>query len=335
MPIEPQVFLSYGRPDKDLAFQLTCGLWDRRIDCYNYQAKPVMERIGGDPDHTKYLYGIRFFVAVMTADTLWRETVVMEHVNLEQLNRAIGRDIPKVYVTTERVLNSGPYPGGELALIDPTRAGGTAPIVEAILSLMGEALIERAQARWDVNKQLYPDAWREVDAALAAGRGAPTALPDAAALMAREVGDAWLENALRAELGVIQYDGHRWVFLLCLASLVEIAGLPMGRELRELVPLAVRLGHQEPFVQAALASPLEPVPGGPLDGFFGAITATRQIERSLEWMRSGEAVEIARRVTWPVTRRILLSSIYYAASGLADGATRRVIAEDLRLAEAG
>jgi hypothetical protein len=77
------------------------------------------------------------------------------------------------------------------------------------------------------------------------------------------------------------------------------------------------------------------VPGGPLDGFFGAITATRQIERSLEWMRSGEAVEIAQRVTWPVTRRILLSSIYYAASGLADEATRRVIAEDLRLAEAG
>src|SRR5206468_1055085 len=76
MPIEPQLFLSYGRPDSELALAVTAELWRNRIECYNYQVKPIMDHYGFDQDHLKYLASIKLLVAIVTAESQERELVV-------------------------------------------------------------------------------------------------------------------------------------------------------------------------------------------------------------------------------------------------------------------
>jgi hypothetical protein len=49
-------------------------------------------------------------------------------------------------------------------------------------------------------------------------------------------------------------------------------------------------------------------------------------------MRCDEAFGIARRFTWPKTRRLLLYAIYFCAAGAADRATCSAICNELGLA---
>jgi hypothetical protein len=64
MPIEPNVFICYGRPDKTLAHAIAKGLWHERIESYNYLAKPIEDRIGREQDYLAYVYSARIFIAI-------------------------------------------------------------------------------------------------------------------------------------------------------------------------------------------------------------------------------------------------------------------------------
>src|SRR5881397_2408592 len=171
MPIEPQLFLSYGRPDSELALAVTAELWRNRIECYNYQVKPIMDHYGFDQDHLKYLASIKLLVAIVTAETQERELVMQEIRRTHEFCKAQLRDIPIVYVTTPAVLESGPYPTATTHHeIDPTGVCGTydrdgaAPIAKTLIQLMGTELVAHCQKAWDINKQLYAEPWRKNDA---------------------------------------------------------------------------------------------------------------------------------------------------------------------------
>jgi hypothetical protein len=339
LPIEPQLFLSYGRPDSELALRVTSGLWKEHIDCYNYQAKPIMDRLGGDGDHLKYLAAIKFFVALLSEDSVWRELVIAEIHGLHKYNQLFGQinrpAVPIVYVTTSAILASGPYPETTRPLIDPTRAGSVAAIVQQLLQLMGQELVKGCQERWDINKTLYEEQWNQQDLALLPWQE-DASLPSAMRLMDREVRSADLEVALRTDLVRIKDEMNRWFFLLCLAPILEHAGLNMGAQLRDLVPRLVRLGHQSPEVTDALRR--EPIPpfndragDRSVDDVAGIVIGLRQVNRALDWMRFDEASRIARRFAWPATRRLVFCGIYYCAAGAGQLSLCRQISDDLRL----
>jgi hypothetical protein len=334
MPIEPHLFLSYGRPDKELALRISSALWRNRIECYNYLAKPIMEKYGTDTDHSKYLFSTRFFIAILSRDTLWRQLVMDEILNTSWFNQQELLQIPMVYITTQDVLDSGPYPTADHQhVIDPTRTGGVSEIVDELISLMGTELVARCQTAWETNRTLYSAAWQELDESLSVAKE-NVPLPTARSLMESEVKERWLEGALQEDLGKFRNDENKWIFLLSLAPILERAGLEMGRELRSLVPRLVLLGHQAPLVRAALASSVEPRTyreHEKIDDVGSVLIALRQIDKALNWMHCDAALDIAERFTWAPTRRLLLCGIYYCAAGLADDATQRKIRDDLKL----
>ena len=334
MPIDPQVFLSYGRPDKELARRITAGLWNNRIDCYNYLAQPIMERLGGDSDHSKYLNVIRLFVALLSGDTLWRKAVIDEIFDIDWLVRERLRNVPRVYVTTRAILEGGPYPEDDNSrVIDPTRTGGVTEIVQELMRLMGSELVAHSQKGWETNKALYFEQWQKVDAELNGSADGEIVLPSAKLLMDREVRGAWLGTKLKSELELIKTETNRWIFLLCLAPILEHAGQPMGAELRQLVPRYAHL--KDPIVGRALHEPVAPKEyrdDEKIDQVASVIRGLRRIEKAIDWMRCDEALAIAQRFTWPTTRRLLLCGIYYCAAGVADDATSRAICDELDLA---
>ncbi len=336
MPIEPHLFLSYGRPDKELALYIASELWSNKIECYNYLAKPIMEHYGTDSDHLKYLLGTRFFIAILSGDTLWRKLVVAEILDTYRFNQERLREIPMVYVTTEEILNAGPYPtSANDHIIDPTLTGGVPEIVKELIRLMGTKLVARCQEAWEVNKKLYVEAWRELDAKLnAVVETTAVALPNATVVMDREVRSRWLEEFIESDLKMFNSDENRWIFFLLLAPILEHAGREMGAELRHLVPRLVLLGHQSPIVRVSLRSKVEPKTyreGEKINDAGSVLPALRRIQKALNWMRCDEALDIAQRFTWVATRRLLLCAIYYCAAGMADEVTGRKISEELEL----
>src|SRR3989337_1314021 len=55
MAISPQVFLCYGRPDREVAEAIVGSLWQHEIECYDYLAKPVEDRLGNESHHFRYI----------------------------------------------------------------------------------------------------------------------------------------------------------------------------------------------------------------------------------------------------------------------------------------
>jgi|ERR1700694_8663 hypothetical protein len=44
MPVEPWIFISYGRPEKKLAHAISSLMWSKKIETYNYIYGSVVER---------------------------------------------------------------------------------------------------------------------------------------------------------------------------------------------------------------------------------------------------------------------------------------------------
>lgn len=338
MPVEPQLFLSYGRPDSELAFALTAELWRNRIECYNYQVKPIMDFYGNDPDHLKYLRSIPFFVVILSAETSARKLVVEEILQIFQFCKAEIVNTPIVYVTTQKILGFGPYPTITTHYeIDPTRACGTfdrdgmEPIVKELMQLMGSELVEHCQKAWEVNKTKFQERWQRSDVILQPILAARE-LPCPNDIVATVLRGDTMTVLLATDLAKINDINNKWIFLLLLARLTGRFSLgTTSGELHELVPRHVQIG-QVPLVRMAMHSRVEAEnyrDGETIDDVASVIRAIVRIEDALAVMRSHQGLEIARRITWPATRRLLMCPIYACAAGLCDTATRRTICSEL------
>jgi len=338
MPIEPQLFLSYGRPDSELALALTAELWRNRIECYNYQVKPIMDHYGSDQDHLKYLASIKLLAAIVTAETQERELVMQEILKTYELSKAGLRDIPIVYITTPAVLELGPYPTGTTHYeIDPTRVCGTfdrdgaAPIVKALIQLMGTDVVAHCQKAWDINKKLYAEPWGKNDAAFnPAAATAP--LPLAESIVAAVLRANTMQEFLADDIARVSDVNNRWIFLLLLLRVTSLFNLGTTTgEIRQLIPRHIQLG-QSPIVRAAMQETVPARTYGKnekVDDVASVIHAIGHIEQALGMMKCEQALDIAQRITWPATRRLLMCPIYAAAAGLCNTAIRRAICEQL------
>jgi hypothetical protein len=340
MPIEPQLFLSYGRPDSELALAVTAELWRNRIECYNYQVKPIMDHHGFDQDHLKYLVSIKLLVAIVTAETRERELVMQEIHETYELCKAQLRDIPIVYITTLAVLESGPFPTGTTHHeIDPTHVCGTfdrdgaVPIVKELIELMGTEVVARCQKAWDINKRLYAEPWRKNDATLnPAATTAP--LPFAQDTVGAVLRGHSMQGFLAGDLAKLSDDNNRWLFLLMLQRVMSPFSLgTTTKEIRELIPRHIQVGPP-PLIRAAMHETIPAKTYGKnerIDDVAAVIHAIGHVEQALDMMKCDEAFDIVQRITWPATRRLLMCPIYASAAGLCNAAIRRAICEQLEV----
>jgi len=174
MAIEPHVFICYGRPDKDAAHALAREFWNNQIECYNYLAKPVEDRLGSQLDHRGFLASCRLFVALLSPESSVRFLVAEELVlaaEYAELSREFCRCRAYILTTTDTL--EGRFPRPDL-LFTADRLGDIPGLVSELTGHLGPEFADRARRAWNANKGLYPDAWAALDAMYAA---APQPLP--------------------------------------------------------------------------------------------------------------------------------------------------------------
>ena len=175
MAIEPQVFICHGRPDKDAAYALAHEFWKNQIECYNYMAKPVEDRLATELDHRSFLGACRLFVALLSPESITRFLVVEEillaarHAKLS--DRLFCRC--RAYVLTSTDPMEGRLPDPDL-LFTAERLADVPELVRMLTDHMGPEFASRARQAWAVNKRLYPDAWATLDAMYATAPKPPT-----------------------------------------------------------------------------------------------------------------------------------------------------------------
>jgi hypothetical protein len=170
MAIEPQVFLCYGRPDRDIAHAVAYEFWKKQIECYNYLAKPVEDRLGKESPHLSYVIACGLFVALLSPETIMRKLVVEE---ILLASRIAGVSAQRncwcrVYIITTDDQLDIPFPEPDLLFVYD-RLMDIPRIASEMTTHMGPAFVEHAQKAWTINKELYPKAW----AALAAKYSKP------------------------------------------------------------------------------------------------------------------------------------------------------------------
>lgn len=170
MAVEPQVFLCYGRPDRDIAHAITYEFWKNQIECYNYLAKPIEDRLGKESPHLSYVIGCGLFVALLSPETVMRGLVVEEILVASRIaGVAAQRNCRcRAYILTTDEELKGPFPSPDL-LFPYDRLTDIPRLVSELMTHMGSAFVEHAQKAWTVNKGLYSKAW----AALAAKYSKP------------------------------------------------------------------------------------------------------------------------------------------------------------------
>lgn len=97
MAISPQVFLCYGRPDREVAEAIVGSLWEHEIECYDYLAKPVEDRLGNESHHFRYIFEAKLFVALISPETSARDLVI-EELQVAAGIKAISADHRTVYI---------------------------------------------------------------------------------------------------------------------------------------------------------------------------------------------------------------------------------------------
>ena len=328
MPVEPHVFLSYGRPDKDLALQLSSELWRHRIECYNYLAKPVMDRLGSDGEHLKHVFATRFLIAILSAETHWRELVMEEILTAYRLTKDELREIPLVYVTTPRILEAGPYPRARNhQVIDPTSAGGPAAIAQELMRRMGGELVGRCQQAWEINKSLYPEHWSSLDETLLAAQARQSLLPEVAAVVEFALEGVPVTEFIQEDLGRISSDVNRAMLLAILSLLwLRIDSLDA-----RVLGSYVRGGPGSMASSLSEVAPKVYAPDETIDDVSSVMRGAARIANAIDRVQCADAVDIARRFTWPATRRSLLCAVYAAAAGLGDDATRVKVCKELAM----
>ena len=162
MAVEPQTFICYGRPDKDVAQQLAAEFWRHRIECYNYMLKPVEDRLGSEIDHRGYIYSTRLFIAILSDESIPRFLVAEEIAIAYQIATSLTDQMYRVCISLVEGARALPFPEPNL-VIRWHESPGPVVVVSDLLERMGPEFLERNQQAWEINKKLYTEKWEELN----------------------------------------------------------------------------------------------------------------------------------------------------------------------------
>jgi len=162
MAIEPQVFLCYGRPDKDVAHEIAAEFWRNRIECYNYMSKPVEDRLENEIDHRGYIFATRLFIAILSEESVARFLVAEELAIANQVATMLAGRLFRAYVSLLPSARNNSAGQPDLVVLW-SNSDGAPSVVSNLLHKMGPEFVERNQKAWEINKNLYAEKWRELN----------------------------------------------------------------------------------------------------------------------------------------------------------------------------
>ena len=159
MAIEPQVFICYGRPDKDTAYSLADEFWKSQFECYNYLAKPSNTALAWSLTIATSSPRAALFVALLSPESITRYLVAEEIALAARYADLSGREFCRcrAYVLTTTDSMEGRFTTPDL-LFTADRLADIPGLVRELTDHMGPEFADRARRAWAVNKGLYPDA---------------------------------------------------------------------------------------------------------------------------------------------------------------------------------
>ena len=333
MPIEPKVFLCYGRPDRPLALSIARELWKDRVEAYNYLAKPVEDRIGGELPYLAYIPSARLFVAILSTKSIWRQPVVEEILYAQKMAKISEGRIRRVFIATPAAARKLPFSESDF-LIDQTKMAGPADIAHRLIEAFGTEEAKKCRKSWEINKNLYRDAWEALNREYGSEDRVVRALPSAREVLSSVLGSTTIESYINEELARIRDVTNKWQFVLFVQEVVQYVGPAAASGLRS---AARAYGRPDPRF-LGLAEDVEAKTYSPDEAIKSVSQAIRGVARIVNALNDSEnrrAFDIAARFTWQATRTVLLCGIYACSMSIGDTDVAGRILKEISAGKAG
>jgi hypothetical protein len=199
------------------------------------------------------------------------------------------------------------------------------------MNIMSSELLTRCRKAWEINKNLYSDAWAVLDKQYCDLAFKHDAIVPERLLSTVVEGSPSLEYYLLDEIEQISEPSHQWSFLNCLAEVAfHISSGPA-------LSLQSAARHKRGLNPEQIMLPRDI--GTKLYGANEKITAVSAVLRGaarivncLDEGRCQDAFDIAARFTWERSKKVLLVGIYGCSRKLGDDKTAEMILAFLGIA---
>lgn len=308
MPVTPPIFLCYGRPDSTYATALGAELFRLGVESFNYQIRPVEDRLGSEVSYESYLFACGVFVAIITPEAVWREKVQEEIAKAINLRRS-GVDRPIVYVTTPLILDEYPIPHVADCLVDMARVGGPDHAASAIVSFLGRNYIGQCQEKLSINCASFSSESALLESELRS-RVFPTAdLERGHTLLQRCLGPSRIELRVAADLARMRDPRSRSAFAHILADVVSFADSESAGAVSSKAEFRVtgKIGPKWDVSKKAYGDSERLA----LDS--QVIRGLARIANALGNIDVAYASDVSQRIDWPQTRVLAQTGVYACA----------------------
>jgi hypothetical protein len=234
MPLEPWIFLSYGRPEHKLAHAISSALWSRQIEIYNYRHDEVVITDFKLKDATYQVMQeiAKLWVAIVTPRSLRGDDVFpgFREAVLNELKRMREGGAPLICLSNANIMRDYAFLR-PAHLIDLSAYDSPRAIADKLFELIPSDVIERCQTSWKVNQQLSQSAWAKTNSAMHAVYDTCD-LPTVEALLHELTDGAGVEHFLGTDIATLQSDVNRWFVIVKLSQCLQRASRRKSEALR-------------------------------------------------------------------------------------------------------
>jgi hypothetical protein len=310
MPVNPTMFLCYGRPDSVYAAAITSELWRVGVECYDYQVKSVEDRVARSAGpHVAYLATAQVFVALVTNTSVWRSAVNDEMTMILQVSRG-GLKPQVIYLSTPQLLEAFPVPRIADLCIDIAHAGPPRAVVARIVGHLKPTDYARFQQMSQLNRSLFPTEWERL-AAIHERAALPTqGFPDVQEKLDQFAAGTGIGAVLRSETYRSSAPVNRAYFLTALADVLSYASEDAAFELRKALAIEGRIDHSGRIGARWDVPEKRYAVGEQLELNSQVIRGLYRVANYLGVLRADDAVDIVNRITWQKTRFLAACGVY-------------------------
>jgi len=309
MPVEPWIFLSYGRPEEKLAHAISSLLWSQRYETYNYRFDSVVVQDFKLKDGTYHemLEIARFWMAILTPRSTRPDdfSPSFRRPVLDELLRMRDGGTPLIYLSNDRIMRDYSFlnPSHVLNL---SECDSPRTITNKLIELIPADLRERCQTSWRINERLSGTSWDKLnrDMQIKYDTGC---LPSAADLLDGVTGRVSIEQFIGPEICTLKAEVHRWFLTVKLSQCLKIVSTDRSQAML----LASRdIKEKDPRLLTETVPEKTYGPTETIESASEVIRGLVRVSDQIEILDYRGAYDIVGRIAWPRMRQVLLCAVY-------------------------
>jgi hypothetical protein len=318
MPVEPWIFLSYGKPEANLADAVSALLWSQEIEIYNYRHLAVFAREFKITDVTYQMVQeiAKLWILIPTPRSLRPDDFFpgFRGAVLDELRRMREGGTPLIFLASDEIMND--YASLKpIHVINLLACESPQVAVKKLIELIPHDLIGRCKQSFDLNRMNSRPSWEALDAEMQELRKRYTdgSLRSSEELLRQRLEELTVDQYIASDIAEFKSGVHQWLVMVLLAICLQTVSAKLGEELRF---AASRIPEKDPRLLVEFVSEIESKPREAI-GTGGQLTRASQIIRGIARIRKQIGVldyqgayDIADRITLPKIRSVLLCTAY-------------------------